>query len=70
MTTSEGKRNQIDSLLRACRLVSRLNKNRPDSSQSEQLYYGMLEKYFGQLPTRTPQARSFRTSAIRLLAPL
>lgn len=49
MTTSEGKRNQIDSLLRACRLVSRLNKNRPDASQSEQLYYGMLEKYFGQV---------------------
>jgi benzoyl-CoA reductase subunit B len=51
MTTSEVKRNQIDSLLRACRMISKLNKNRPDGSKSEQLYYTMLEKYFTQVQT-------------------
>jgi benzoyl-CoA reductase/2-hydroxyglutaryl-CoA dehydratase subunit BcrC/BadD/HgdB len=40
------KKNQIESLLRACRLVSRMNKNRPDGMKSEQLYYQMLDKYF------------------------
>ncbi len=45
----EVKRNQIESLVRACRLVGRLNKNRPDTSRSEQLYYGMLDKYFGNV---------------------
>ncbi len=42
----ETKKNQIESLLRACRLVSRMNKNRPDGAKSEQLYYQMLDKYF------------------------
>jgi benzoyl-CoA reductase/2-hydroxyglutaryl-CoA dehydratase subunit BcrC/BadD/HgdB len=46
MTVAEVKRNQIESLIRACRLVGRLNKNRPDSMKSEQLYYQMLDKYF------------------------
>ena len=40
------KRNQIESLLRACRLVARMSKNRADSFPSEQLYYQMLDKYF------------------------
>jgi benzoyl-CoA reductase/2-hydroxyglutaryl-CoA dehydratase subunit BcrC/BadD/HgdB len=43
------KRNQIESLLRACRLVSRMNKNRPDAKKSEQLYYQMLDKYFSNV---------------------
>jgi benzoyl-CoA reductase subunit B len=42
----ETKRNQIESLLRACRLVARMNKNRKDGFASEQLYYQMLDKYF------------------------
>jgi benzoyl-CoA reductase/2-hydroxyglutaryl-CoA dehydratase subunit BcrC/BadD/HgdB len=42
----EIKKNQIESLLRACRLVGRMNKNRPDGMKSEQLYYQMLDKYF------------------------
>ncbi len=45
----ETRKNQIESLLRACRLVARMNNNREDSSQSEQLYYRMLEKYFSSV---------------------
>jgi benzoyl-CoA reductase/2-hydroxyglutaryl-CoA dehydratase subunit BcrC/BadD/HgdB len=43
------KKNQIESLLRACRLVGRMNKNRPGGMKSEQLYYQMLDKYFGNV---------------------
>ena len=46
MTTSEVKKNQIESLIRACKIVTRLNKNRPDVTKSELLYNQMLEKYF------------------------
>ena len=46
MTTGEVKRNQIESLIRACRIVTRLNKNRPDVTKSELIYNQMLEKYF------------------------
>lgn len=46
MTVMDTKRNQIESLLRACRLVARMSKNRADSFPSEQLYYQMLDKYF------------------------
>jgi len=43
------KKNQVTSLLRACRLVGRMVNNRPDSSKSEQLYYQMLDKYFSNI---------------------
>jgi benzoyl-CoA reductase/2-hydroxyglutaryl-CoA dehydratase subunit BcrC/BadD/HgdB len=43
------KKNQIESLLRACRLVGRMNKNRPGGMKSEQLYYQMLDKYFSNV---------------------
>jgi len=49
----EVKKNQIEKLVRACRLVGRMNKNRPDGARSEQLYYQMLDKYF----TRVLNAR-------------
>jgi len=49
MTIVEPKKNQIESLLRACRLVGRMNKNRSDSTRSEQLYYQMLDKYFSNV---------------------
>jgi benzoyl-CoA reductase/2-hydroxyglutaryl-CoA dehydratase subunit BcrC/BadD/HgdB len=45
----ETKKTVIDSLLRAIRLVGRMNKNRPDAAPSEQMYYAMLEKYFNNV---------------------
>lgn len=49
------KRNMIDSLLRAVRLVGRLNKNREDAAPSEQYYYQMLEEYFGNVQNAKQQ---------------
>jgi benzoyl-CoA reductase/2-hydroxyglutaryl-CoA dehydratase subunit BcrC/BadD/HgdB len=49
MTTIEGKKNRIDKLIRTCRMVSRMNRGRPDGMKSEQLYYEMLEKYFSRV---------------------
>jgi benzoyl-CoA reductase/2-hydroxyglutaryl-CoA dehydratase subunit BcrC/BadD/HgdB len=53
MTTIEGKKNRIEKLIRTCRMVSRMNRSRPDGMKSEQLYYQMLEKYF----TRVMEAK-------------
>ena len=55
MTTSEVKKNQIESLIRACQIVTRLNKNRPDATKSELLYNKMLEKYFTNAHTAKQQ---------------
>ena len=46
---SETKKTVIDSLVRAVRLVGRMNKNRADAAPSEQLYYSMLDKYFSNV---------------------
>jgi len=41
--------NKIDALLRACRLMLRMSKARPDSRKSEEIYYGMLGDYYTRL---------------------
>jgi benzoyl-CoA reductase subunit B len=41
--------NQIGTLVRTCRMVGRMNRNRPDAMKSEQLYYQMLDKYFSNV---------------------
>ncbi len=41
--------NQIGTLIRTCRMVARMNRNRPDATKSEQLYYQMLDKYFSNV---------------------
>jgi benzoyl-CoA reductase/2-hydroxyglutaryl-CoA dehydratase subunit BcrC/BadD/HgdB len=51
MTTSGTRRNRLESLLRTCRLILRMNKNRPEAAKSEILYYRMLEKYFSRILT-------------------
>jgi benzoyl-CoA reductase subunit B len=51
----EQKRTVIDSLLRAVRLVGRMNKNRADAAPSELYYYQMLEKYFGNIQNAKQQ---------------
>jgi benzoyl-CoA reductase subunit B len=52
---TESKKTVIDSLLRAVRLVGRLNKNRPDTAPSEHLYYQMLDKYFSNVQNAKQQ---------------
>jgi benzoyl-CoA reductase subunit B len=45
----ETRKTVIDSLLRAVRLVGRMNKYRADAAPSENYYYMMLDKYFGNV---------------------
>jgi benzoyl-CoA reductase/2-hydroxyglutaryl-CoA dehydratase subunit BcrC/BadD/HgdB len=53
MSVTEPPKNRLDTLIRTCRMVSRMNRNRADGMKSEQLYYQMLDKYF----TRINQAK-------------
>jgi len=48
MTTTEDN-NKIKAIVRACRLITRMNRSRPDARQSETLYYQMLSNYFTRL---------------------
>ena len=49
MTISDQKKDKISLLIRACRLLLRMNKARPDARKSEALYYEMLTNYFTRL---------------------
>ena len=41
--------NKIGSIVKACRLIMRMNRARPDARKSEELYYKMLDTYFSRI---------------------
>ncbi|MFH1775357.1 MAG: 2-hydroxyacyl-CoA dehydratase family protein [Chloroflexota bacterium] len=49
MTTPTEKRNRIKSIVRASRLISRMNQSRPGARKSEAMYYQMLSDYYTRL---------------------
>jgi benzoyl-CoA reductase/2-hydroxyglutaryl-CoA dehydratase subunit BcrC/BadD/HgdB len=57
MTTTAKTPDRIDAILRACRLMLRMNRARPDARRSEVLYYEMLIDYYTQLATARQQGR-------------
>ena len=57
MTTTAKTPDRIDAILRACRLMLRMNKARPDARKSEVLYYEMLIDYCSQLANARQQGR-------------
>lgn len=46
MLSAVGKTSRIETLVRSCRVVERMNRNSPNVSRSENLYYRMLTEYF------------------------
>jgi benzoyl-CoA reductase/2-hydroxyglutaryl-CoA dehydratase subunit BcrC/BadD/HgdB len=57
------KKNKIETLVRSCRLVERMNRNSPDVSPSGRMYYKMLSDYFGNIQNaaRTGQPLALHT---------
>jgi len=49
MTSSGTSGNKINAIIRACRLIMRMNQANPDARKSEILYYQMLIKYYTRL---------------------
>ena len=49
MTTPKAKKNRIESVLRACRLLERMSQSRPDARKSDILYYQSLANYCTRL---------------------
>ena len=49
MTTSGNNSGRINAIIRACRLIMRMNQARPDARKSEILYYQMLVRYYTRL---------------------
>jgi hypothetical protein len=49
MVNLDGSKSKIGSLVRSCRMIEKMNRNRPDISKSEKLYYGMLSSYFDRI---------------------
>ena len=48
MTSPQGN-NKVRAIVRACRLIARMNRRRPDARPSETMYYEMLGNYFTRL---------------------
>lgn len=46
MTISETKNNKISAIIRACRIITRMNQARPGALKSEVRYYQMLANYY------------------------
>jgi len=49
VTVSETKKNKIYAIIRASRIITRMNKANPDAPKSEALYYEMLASYYTRL---------------------
>jgi len=49
MSSSTRIKSRIETLVRSCQLIERMNRNSPDISQSENLYYKMLTGYFANI---------------------
>ncbi|MCJ7521286.1 MAG: 2-hydroxyacyl-CoA dehydratase family protein [Dehalococcoidia bacterium] len=49
MIYAEEKIDKLDSIVRACGVLLRMNKVRPDARESERIYYKMLSDYFTRL---------------------
>ena len=46
---SEPRTNKLKAIVRACRIITRMNQARPDAPKSDALYYQMLSNYFTRL---------------------
>jgi benzoyl-CoA reductase/2-hydroxyglutaryl-CoA dehydratase subunit BcrC/BadD/HgdB len=49
MTTSPSKRTKLDTLVRSCRMMQKLNRGRSDAKPSENLYQQFLTNYFSNI---------------------
>ena len=49
MIEAQATNSQIDSILRACSVLLRMNRARPDARKSERIYYEMLSEYYTRL---------------------
>ncbi len=50
-------KSRIETLVRSCQIVERMNRNSPDTSHSENLYYQMLTEYFTNILNAKRQAK-------------
>jgi benzoyl-CoA reductase/2-hydroxyglutaryl-CoA dehydratase subunit BcrC/BadD/HgdB len=59
-------KSKIDSLVRSCRIIEKLNKNRPDVSQSELLNYRMLTAYFTSIMNASQEGKTLALHTVFL----
>ncbi len=49
MISAENNKGKINAIVRACRIITRMNQSNPDTPKSETLYYTMLSNYYTRL---------------------
>lgn len=50
-------KDQVDAIVRACSVLLRMNKARPDARESERIYYRMLADYFTRIQTAKSEGK-------------
>ena len=63
MTTAEQK-NKIDLLVRTCRMLARMNRARPETRQSQSLYYQMLVDYYKRVNNAHQEGRKIASHTV------
>jgi benzoyl-CoA reductase subunit B len=51
MAVINEKRNKLETLVRSCRMIQKMNRSRPDAKPSEMMYYQFLTNYFNNILT-------------------
>src|SRR5512136_834948 len=49
MVSSANVKSKIETLVRTCRVIERMNRNSPNVSPSENLFYKILTEYFSNI---------------------
>jgi len=49
MTIERTENTKIGAILKACRIIQKMNQSRPDARRSDALYYDMLQSYYNRL---------------------
>jgi benzoyl-CoA reductase subunit B len=57
MINREVAKDQVDAIVRACSVLLRMNKARPDARESERIYYRMLADYFTRIQTAKSEGK-------------
>jgi hypothetical protein len=49
MTVQNQKRNKLETMVRSCRMIQKMNRGRPEVQKSENMYFQLLTDYFTRI---------------------
>jgi benzoyl-CoA reductase/2-hydroxyglutaryl-CoA dehydratase subunit BcrC/BadD/HgdB len=68
MIEPKTSKSKIDSLVRSCRMIEKMNRGRPEVERSEILYYRMLSAYFSRIASAPAEGKPIALHTVFLPA--